>query len=287
MKHCLLTGGTGTVGRFIAARLKQDGYRLTYLGRTRPDDPSDDFLEWDLSAETYSLPDADILVHCALSHVPGKFRDGEGDDPHGFITLNVDGTRTLFEAAKQADVQQCFFLSTRAVYSDVENWAVLVETAETEPESLYGKVKLAGEQALELICDQTMTGVVLRATGVYGNPPGRETHKWSQLLGEFERGEKIDPRHGTEVHGDDLASAVSLLSGKSEDGWRPCEVFNVSDLLLDQQDLLRAYGERKGLTHELPGRSGTPLGVMGTAKLETLGWVRGGNGKLEAFLDTL
>ena len=285
--HVLITGASGTVGRFIVRRMLDDGHGVTVLGRRPLEDWSVDLVRYDLTDRSLQLPEADALIHCALQHIPGKFRGGEGDDPHGFIQQNAEGTQLLFEAAKESGVKQCVFLSSRAVYTDTGNWTVLSEASETQPESLYGQVKLMGEEALKLLCDGDFRGSVLRATGIYGCPPGLSEHKWTELFRRFENGEEIAPRHGTEIHGEDLAGAVALLLEKRPVIGSPFEVYNVSDLLLDRQDLLTRYARHKNIAAAVPPRSGDALGVMDAGKLKVLGWTPGGDTRLQAFLESL
>ncbi len=282
--HILMTGATGQLGRFIAHGLLKEGHELTFLGSTRPDNSSISFVEWDLANSDMVLPSADALIHCALSHEPGKYRGGEGDDPQKFWTLNAEGTERLFNAAKAAGIKHCVFLSSRAVYTDNNRWEVLTEETETKPESLYGVVKLAGEIALENLCDEAFAGTVLRATGVYGVPPGAARHKWSDLFAAFENGEDIPPRIGTEVHGEDLAAAVSLVLKRVHSQTADLEFYNVSDLLLDRHDLLKLHASVSGVSQQLPARAEGPVGVMEAGKLKVLGWNPGGKARLNAFL---
>ncbi|WP_346895156.1 NAD(P)-dependent oxidoreductase [uncultured Roseibium sp.] len=285
--HVLLTGGTGALGRFIAAGLLEAGHEVTFLGRTKPEDDRVGFLSWDLSAPDIDLPAADALVHCALAHVPGRYRGGEGDDPAGFLLANVDGTRKLFQAAKAAGVRHCVFLSSRAVYADNGQWEVLTEAAQLRPDTLYGQVKLAGEEALRALCTEHFCGTSLRATGIYGLPPGATTHKWSELFFNFANGATVLPRVGTEVHGEDLASSVLLVLEKVGERSEPYQVYNVSDLLLDRQDLLKLYVEATGCETPLPLRAAGPVGVMEPGKLKVLGWAPGGMGKLREFVEAV
>jgi UDP-glucose 4-epimerase len=283
----LITGATGQLGRFIASRLRQDGHQISCLGRTPSDIPEDKFVKWDLDDRKITLPAADALIHCALSHVPGKYRDGEGDDPHGFIDRNVEGTQALFQAAKAAGATQCVFLSSRAVYAGASEWGVLTEDSPVDPDSFYGKVKYAGELALEVLSDANFKGTVIRATGVYGCPPGLETHKWTKVLDDFAKGDAVIPRVGTEVHGEDLAIAVALLLEERARSEAVFDVFNASDMLLDLRDLLKIYQETFGLEWHLPIRAPGPVGVMDIAKLVRLGWSPGGKAKLERFIQSL
>ncbi len=260
--HVLLTGGSGRLGRFIAADLAAAGHRLTHLGR-RPG-----ALPWDLAGPAPQLPPADALVHAALAHLPGRYRGGEGDDPAGFRRLNLDGTLRLLDAAGPVRV---VFLSSRAVYGDQRRGEILRETDPPAPATLYGEVKLATEAAVA-----ERGGVSLRATGVYGGLP----HKWEAVFAAYHRGEPLAPRAATEVHGIDLAAAVRLALAAAAAG-----PLNVSDILLDRHDLLARVRARTGSPHPLPPRAeGPPPGVMATDRLRALGWRPGGLARLDAYL---
>jgi nucleoside-diphosphate-sugar epimerase len=255
--HVLVTGATGTVGRFLLPALAQAGHRVTTLGRAGD-------VRWTLETST-PLPPADALVHLALAHAPGRYRGGEGDDPAAFRRLNLDGTLRLFDAAHPARI---VFLSSRAVYGDQRRGETLREPDPCTPDSLYGEVKLAAEAALG------PRGAAVRATGVYGGD------KWDALFRAYRAGEPVPPRISTEVHGDDVAAALLLLLSSPETG-----AFNASDLLLDRHDLLARVQRLTRCPHPPPPRAeGPPPGVMATDRLRALGWRPGGLARLDAFL---
>ena len=283
--HVLLTGASGTVGRFVLARLLDEGCRVTVLGRKPVAGFKVAFRPFDLADPEPRLPEADALVHCALMHEPGRFRGGEGDNPERFRALNVGGTRALLMAAKDAGCRQAVFLSSRAVYGDHRGGAVLSEKDRPEPDTLYGEVKLAGEEALEEICGPRFRGAALRATGIYGVPPGLADHKWSGLFRDFQAGLPIAPRTGTEVHGDDLAAAVSLVLNTPRE--ERFQVYNVSDFPIDRRDLLSLYAFERLPDPALPETAETVPGEMTTDRLRALGWLPGGREKLKAFLRSL
>jgi len=281
----LLTGASGSVGRFLLKRLTADAHEVTILGRHPVVGALAAFHPFDLLSADPRVPAADALVHCALLHAPGRFRGGEGDDPKTFETANVDGTRRVFEAARRAGCRRAVFLSSRAVYGDHRRGELLRETDDVQPDSLYGEVKRAGELALLALSDRSFRSSVLRATGVYGLPPGLKTHKWSSLFEAFTAGDALCPRRATELHGDDLAAAVSLLLAQSATD--PFSVYNASDLLLDRRELLALYGQATGAVGQLPRKATDMPGVMATDTLQALGWVPGGMDKLQAFLKNL
>ena len=260
-----VTGGTGLVGRFIVDALQRTGADVRLL--SRPDFQLGDRPD---------LEGCAALVHCAFQHAPGRYRGGEGDDPDGFIRANLDGSVRLFEAAKADGVQRVIFLSSRAVYGDYPAGTLLTEALPPRPETLYGQVKWGAEQALQRLNGSGFSGASVRATGVYG--PG-DGHKWTDLFDAFTNGEPIQPRHGTEVHGDDLANAVMLLLRHCESG-----PFNVSDIVLDRRELLARWAALSGDERTLPEADGTPVSAMDFRKIQGLGWAPSGFAGLDAAL---
>lgn len=257
----VVTGGTGRVGWFIAQHYRALGWEVTATGRDLPLAPETDHAPL--------LAGADLLVHCAFAHAPGRYRGGEGDDPAGFRRANLDGTTALFHAARSAGVRRVVFLSTRAVYGPHAPGTWLVEDMPCHPDTLYGEVKLAAERALAQLSGPGFAGVSLRVTGVYGPTPEGVPHKWADLFRDFREGRPIAPRAGTEVHGQDVARAVELVAGLKA----PAPVYNVSDLLLDRRELLKLTG----LTGELPEAADVAqVNQMDTGRLTALGWQPGG-----------
>ncbi len=279
-----ITGGTGLVGRFLVEDALAQGDAVTLLARQAP--PSG-FFSRPVTHRPYALgqrPELrgfDAVIHCAFSHLPGRYRGGEGDDPDGFRRANLDGSITLFEAAKAAAVPRLVFLSTRAVYGDYPAGTCLSEDLPPRPDTLYGTVKWQAEQALAELCGPGFTGLSLRATGIYGPAgPGRR-HKWAELFADFRAGRTIAPRRGTELHGQDLAAAARLLMTAPPGAW------NLSDLVLDRHDLLAMVADLTGIDHPLPPRATGKLSAMATDRLRALGWRPGGMGLLRATLPAL
>jgi nucleoside-diphosphate-sugar epimerase len=272
-----VTGGTGLVGRFIVEDALRRGQAVTVMGRTPPRagffSAPVRFVAYDLTAAPPPLHDHDALVHAAFDHIPGQYRGGEGDDPAGFLARNLTGTLALFAAAKKAGLRQTVFLSTRAVYGDYPEGTPLPETLPPRPDTLYGQVKLAAEQALGA------DGVSLRATGVYGPAGPGQAHKWADLFDDFAQGRPIAPRIATEVHGDDLARAVQIAF---EPDVPP--VLNVSDLTLDRHDLLTEVARITGCATPPPPRATSAVSAMDTTRLQALGWVPSGMMGLRAAL---
>ena len=289
----LVTGGTGYAGRFIVEALLAAGHAVTVMGRTKPEDKvfsnPVDFISGDLEPANISavqFESVDGFVHAGFHHVPGKFRGGEGDDPETFRRLNVDGSLALFAAAKQAGVARAVFLSSRAVYGTQLPGAMLTEETEPHPDTLYGAVKLDVERGIAAMADDVFLPVSLRVTGIYGPAgPGR-THKWAGLFADYESGKQIEPRAGTEVHGDDMAAAVQLMLEGGAEAIRAAGcLFNVSNILLDWHDLLAEHARLTGGTRPLPERAdASAYNAMDCARLKALGWTPRGRLDLGGLL---
>jgi nucleoside-diphosphate-sugar epimerase len=286
MTRVAITGATGYVGRFIVNDLLDAGHHVIALGRTLPSQQDFtgyvEFRRYSLSETSVSpdlFKDIDVLVHAAFHHVAGKYRGGEGDDPDAFIERNVIGSKALFEAAKAAGVKRVIFLSSRAVYGTQKPGSTLFEDTPPNPDTLYGKTKLDAENMLSALADNSFIAVSLRSTGVYGSPSPSYKHKWQELFSQFSQGEDIAPRIGTEVHGEDLAAAVSLLTHTDVEQLQDQKnnkltVLNVSDILLDRHTLLKAYASMVGQPKlPLPEKSdASTYNQMDCSRLQKLGW---------------
>lgn len=278
----IVTGGTGLVGRFIVEALLGAGRQVTVAGRTAPRpgffSAAVAFAPLDLDAAVPArlFDGADELVHAALDHQPGRYRGGEGGDADGFRRRNLDGSKALFAAARASGVGRAVFLSTRAVYGPRPPGAMLDEADECRPDTLYGAVKLAAEDALAALSGAGFAGVSLRVTGVYGPAgPGR-AHKWAGLFDDFRAGRPVAARAATEVHGRDVAAAVKLMLS-APDSAVSGRVFNVCDLVLDRRDLLALVARQTGIGSALPpAAERAAVNAMRTERLRALGWRPGG-----------
>jgi nucleoside-diphosphate-sugar epimerase len=276
----LVSGASGLVGRFVVDGLRDAGHEVL-AGSRRPS--GDGGVEMHLDPDRdqrHAFAGVDAFVHAAFDHVPGRYRGGEGDDAEGFRRRNLDGTIRLFEDARATGVGKAVFLSTRAVYGTQPPGTELFETTEPQPDTLYGEVKLAAEDAVLALSGPAFVVAVLRVTGVYGGPP--ERNKWTPLVSAWLAGEAVEPRAGTEVHGRDVASAIALAL-KSRGG-----VFNVSDILVDTRDILHAASVATGISLPLPAAAdSSSLNPMNSDRLRALGWRPGGRAPFRADVAAL
>lgn len=267
-----LTGATGIAGQAILQ--SHAAHDVTILGRSPV--AGHRYLKWSLDAPAPDLSGFDALIHAAFQHAPGKYRGGEGDDPAGFITSNLDGTVRLFGAAVAHGLSHVIFLSSRAVFDGYPKGTTLTENLPPKPTSLYGEVKAKAEAHLSTL---PLTGITLRATGLYGKG---NANKWAPLIADYLSGNAIEPRVASEAHVQDLAQACQIALSQNQSS-----TFHVSDILLDRHDLLAMVQNLTNSPNSPPDRSDADVSQLECTNLKALGWQPGGMELLRQTLPDL
>ncbi|MEE8351666.1 MAG: NAD-dependent epimerase/dehydratase family protein [Rhodospirillales bacterium] len=169
----LVTGATGLVGNALCPVLLAAGHEVIAAVRdpASPKIPSGVIARSvaDIGPDTdwtEAIANADAVVHLAArAHI---LQDRNKDPEAAFMRINADGTRRLAEAAAGATVKRFVYVSTVKVMGE-RSERPFTETDTPHPEDAYGRSKLAGEEALLEITDETeLEPVILRSPLVYG-----------------------------------------------------------------------------------------------------------------------
>jgi nucleoside-diphosphate-sugar epimerase len=148
-KHVLVTGASGFFGGVLKRRLLAEGYAVTNIDLVADNDnhPALISIQGDirnkaLLEEIFSKQDFAAVFHCAALLAHDTVNDND------LWTSNVDGTRNIAEACRTHGVRQLVFTSTNCLWAS--NLGRLVAEDEIpNPVELYGRSKLAGEEALK------------------------------------------------------------------------------------------------------------------------------------------
>ncbi|HET90696.1 MAG TPA: NAD-dependent epimerase/dehydratase family protein [Chloroflexi bacterium] len=232
----LITGATGFLGHTLCPYLVERGYPLRALVR-----PSStwDFVR-DLGVELrwgdIREPDA---VHAAVQgcraviHAAGEFRFwGKRDD---FFTVNLEGTRTMLEAARQAQVERFIYISTVAVVGAPHSSTVIDEEYPPAPQDDYQRSKLAAEHlALHYYHHYGLPSIVLRPGAFYG--PGSR-YAFNRLFFEDPlKGIQVQVHHGKHVNFPIYIQDVAQAIERALERGRPGQVYNVSGPSISHQE---------------------------------------------------
>ena len=171
----LLTGGAGYIGAHILRALHEGGHEVIVLddlstGLRRKVSEGVPFVQasiLDTDSVTRALADhrVDGVVHLAAK----KSVSESVEHPHMYFEQNVQGTMSLLEAIKAADVHHLVLSSSAAVYGSPDVEAV-TETTPTVPINPYGQTKLIQEWLVSDLCESgyDLSWVALRYFNVAG-----------------------------------------------------------------------------------------------------------------------
>ena len=171
----LITGGAGFLGAALSNRLHRQGHHVRVLddlstGNPEALDPDVHFTRGDINDRPKLwtlLQDIDVVYHLAARvSVPESILF-----PRDYNEVNVGGTATLMEAARDAGTPRVVLASSGAVYGDQQG-PMLTENMAPKPLSPYAVSKLSSEWYVRTI--GTLSGIetiCLRIFNAYG--PGQ------------------------------------------------------------------------------------------------------------------
>jgi len=184
MSNILLTGATGFVGNRLLSMLKENGHHCRAAVR-RPsssvDVHAESIIVGEIDAHTnwsQAVKGMDVIVHLAARvHV----MNDQADNPLvEFRKINLDGTRSLAEAAAKAGVKRFIYISTIKVNGEATHGKAFTSQDTPSPSDPYAIAKWEAEKALQQISKDTgLEVVVIRPTLVYG--PGVKANLYNLI----------------------------------------------------------------------------------------------------------
>ncbi|HHT9158222.1 MAG TPA: NAD-dependent epimerase/dehydratase family protein [Candidatus Brocadiaceae bacterium] len=171
----LVTGANGFVGSSLCKTLSGRGYFVRAAVRSMeksfsPADAMECIQVGEIGPNTdwaVALRGIDVVAHLASRvHI---MRDASTNPSDDYRRVNIEGTRTLAEAAVKAGVSRCIFLSTIKVSGEQTTDRAFVETDISPKMDPYSISKNEAELALNSIADKLgLEVVIIRPPLVYG-----------------------------------------------------------------------------------------------------------------------
>jgi len=231
----LVTGGLGFVGSQLVAELVGLGSEVVIYDNRAPNERRNDLLSKGVSVTKGDVRDRKAVVTAArgtgaVVHLAALTRDEGKSHGASAQSVNVEGTQSVLEACRLADVPKLVFSSSFAVYGN--QTPPLRESFAPAPISSYGSSKARAEERCSAYGSRYgLATVSLRLANVYG--PGVHLKSDGSVMVRFAEALRRDRR--LTVYGDgeqtrdflhvtDAARAFVLALGKRS---RRYEVFNV------------------------------------------------------------
>jgi nucleoside-diphosphate-sugar epimerase len=186
----LVTGGSGSIGRYVVRELTQVGHEVTNADVAPPGDSPGHYLRVDLteSGEVYQAltsSRAEAVVHLGAWANAGIVADSRtyGD--------NVQGAFNIFQACADLGIKRIVYASSAQVYgfdNTAPVYAPVDEDHPLRPTNCYALSKMAAEQAADyFIANFDLTILSFRFMGV---------RPVSQIPSEIEK-VRQDPAHAS------------------------------------------------------------------------------------------
>ena len=247
MERVLITGGTGFLGGATVRRLLDAGYAVRVLTRGSWPFPAHPRLERANGSMTNAQSLREAVRECdAVVHLAARKNDERDSE-----AVNVDGTRTLCEAAKRAGVTRFVYVST--------------QSAALPRRGAYGDTKLRGEGAVR---SSGVPFVILRPSLVYGEGDAgvfATIEKLSTLpfVPVFGDGQAVF----RPIHVDDAADAIVAGLRKEEALGATLDIGGPDAITFDEliRRVQASRGSRSPVAH-LPAW----LGLLGASLLRAL-----------------
>jgi dihydroflavonol-4-reductase len=170
--NVLVTGATGFTGGHLARALVRAGHQVAALVRPASLHAAPALEAAGIEVRSGDLQDPDAVAQAAVGtevvyHIAATYRDA-GQSAAAYQRVNVEGTRHVLDAARQAGARRVVHCSTGGVHGHV---AVppADEDAPFAPGDVYQRTKLQAEQvAAEAGREGGLEVVIARPIGIYG-----------------------------------------------------------------------------------------------------------------------
>lgn len=220
MKKILLTGVNGQVGHALNVVLANitlgEPFELIGLTRTQLDLSRDD----EIRRVIQEIKPSIIINPAAYTAV-----DRAESEPELAFAINAHAPRAIAEAAAEVNASLIHF-STDYVY-DGQKSSAYVETDAVNPLSVYGKSKLAGEEAIAQV---GLPHLILRTSWVYGAYGKNFLKTILRLSAEHETLRIVSDQYGSPTSSQSIALATAqLLLGWNRDEAAQTGVYHMTN----------------------------------------------------------
>ena len=212
--NILVTGSNGQLGSEIKELSQDYSYNFFFTDRNNIDITSKDDIR--KFCQTNSI---NVIINCAAYTAVDK---AESDHQNANL-VNRKAVKKLSIVAKELNIK-LIHISTDYVF-DGKNFKPYVEEFQTNPQSIYGKTKLDGEN--ELLDINPLNSIIIRTSWVYSYYGNNFVKTMLRLGKEKEELGVIFDQVGTPTYAKDLAITILDIIPQIENS--KVEIYNYSN----------------------------------------------------------
>ena len=192
-----LIGSKGMLASEIAAQLNQ--HNIQWIGSDKEVDITDKATVEAFIQQNFSSGSLQWIINCAAYTAVDKAED----ELEIAQRLNADALINICTVAKKYGVRLIHF-STDYVFDGTSS-IPYIETDTTNPQSVYGRTKLQGEQnIIELLPEH----YIIRTAWLYGKSGNNFVSTMVRLMNEKDSFKVVNDQRGSPTYAVDLAKAV-------------------------------------------------------------------------------
>ncbi|MGV6846283.1 MAG: dTDP-4-dehydrorhamnose reductase [Lutibacter sp.] len=216
MENILVTGAQGQLGNSIQAISQEfPKYQILFKDRKSLDITNKELVKNFIKKNNIST----IVNAAAFTQV--DLAEDEADKAN---LINAFGTKNLAEIAKELNVK-LIHISTDYVFNGKKNFPY-VERDETNPESIYGKSKLSGEQAIKKV--NPAGSVIIRTSWLYSEFGSNFVKTILKLSFEKDEIKVVHDQVGSPTYAIDLAEFIMKIIPKIKN--KDTEIYHFSNI---------------------------------------------------------
>ncbi|NGP58673.1 dTDP-4-dehydrorhamnose reductase [Paenibacillus thiaminolyticus] len=195
--NVLVTGANGQLGADVVRLFAEKGHHTIGMGRAQLD-ITDEKRCKDIITELQP----ESIIHCAAYTAVDN---AETDQDNAYL-VNAIGTRNIAAAAEHVKAKICY-ISTDYVF-DGNSSSPYYEYDNTNPLTVYGKSKRAGEQLVQSLCSRWF---IVRTSWVYGASGSNFVKTMLKLGAERESLQVVNDQWGSPTYTRDLSLFLEEL----------------------------------------------------------------------------
>lgn len=194
----MVTGAAGQLGYDVVKTLEADGHHVLGCDRDQMD-----ITNQQQCTDQINAYQPDVIIHCAAYTAVDQ---AESDIDTAF-SINAVGTRNITVAAESVKAK-LVYISTDYVFDGMGN-SPYQEYDETNPQSVYGKSKLAGERLVQSLSTRWF---IIRTSWVFGSHGHNFVKTMLDLMEMRPKLQVVHDQQGSPTYTVDLARLIAELA---------------------------------------------------------------------------